>query len=120
VAIGNAVSGVDLLACDKVRAHALAAWEKMFIENNLSAFILPTAGSVAPEIGAAAAVGISDSGLSMKLTKHIFMANFIGVPAITVPFSDSELPLGMQVVGTHWGEADLFEVAEAIEARIGG
>jgi Asp-tRNA(Asn)/Glu-tRNA(Gln) amidotransferase A subunit family amidase len=81
--------------------------------------------------------GESDAGLIMETTRHIFLANLIGVPAITVPVGRAAttaggaadtvardagealpaapLPLGFQLVGAPWGEAALLRLAQAVE-----
>ena len=45
------------------------------------------------------------------------MANLAGIPGISLPcgLSDSGLPVGFQLMGRHWGEADIFRLAHAYE-----
>jgi aspartyl-tRNA(Asn)/glutamyl-tRNA(Gln) amidotransferase subunit A len=47
--------------------------------------------------------------------------NLAGLPAISVPISigSSFLPMGIQVIGPRFGDADVFRVAKAIEDRVG-
>ena len=57
--------------------------------------------------------------LSMYL-EDIFTipANLAGVPGLAFPigFDDSELPIGMQVMGPHYKESILFKAAAAYQA----
>lgn len=45
-------------------------------------------------------------------------ANLAGIPALSVPVGFSRgLPVGMQLMGPHFGEETLFEIASCYEAR---
>lgn len=45
--------------------------------------------------------------------------NLAGIPAISVPYSKSEagLPIGLQILGPHFGEEKIFKVAYALEEQ---
>src|SRR3546814_13949873 len=47
--------------------------------------------------------------------------NLTGTPAISVPmgFSESGLPMGLQVLGNSFGEAMVYQVAQSYEAATG-
>lgn len=47
--------------------------------------------------------------------------NMTGVPAVSIPggFSEAGLPLGLQIVAPHWGEAQLLRAAYAYEQAAG-
>jgi amidase len=51
-----------------------------------------------------------------------FLATTTGLPAISVPvgLSDDGIPVGIQLIGHHCGEARLLSVARAIEIVTGG
>lgn len=50
------------------------------------------------------------------------MANFLGLPAITVPIgvdpSNDEMPIGLQLLGNHWEEATLLELVLHLEGAV--
>ena len=50
-------------------------------------------------------------------TSYNFLANLTGQPAVVLPcgFSPEGLPIGLQLVGKRWGEAELLGVAKALE-----
>ena len=50
-------------------------------------------------------------------TSYNYLANFTGQPSIVLPcgFSREGLPIGLQLVGKRWGEANLLGVAKALE-----
>ncbi|HEV2861950.1 MAG TPA: Asp-tRNA(Asn)/Glu-tRNA(Gln) amidotransferase subunit GatA [Pyrinomonadaceae bacterium] len=60
----------------------------------------------------------TDDPLAMYLSDiYTCTANLAGVPGISVPcgLTSSGLPVGLQLMGPHWGEATLFRLAHAYE-----
>ncbi|HYH85999.1 MAG TPA: Asp-tRNA(Asn)/Glu-tRNA(Gln) amidotransferase subunit GatA [Pyrinomonadaceae bacterium] len=60
----------------------------------------------------------TDDPLAMYLNDiYTCMANLAGVPGISVPcgLSESGLPVGVQLMGRHWGESTIFRLAHAYE-----
>lgn len=54
--------------------------------------------------------------------KFSFLSPTTGLPSVSVPVGLSEdgLPVGLQLIGRHRGEARLLQVARAVEAACGG
>ncbi len=91
----------------KVRALVKRDFEKAFA--GCDAIITPTSPSVAFKIGAK-----SDDPLAMYLNDvYTVTANLVGVPGISVPcgISSEGLPIGLQLVGNFWSEAQLLNLA---------
>jgi aspartyl-tRNA(Asn)/glutamyl-tRNA(Gln) amidotransferase subunit A len=60
----------------------------------------------------------TDDPLSMYLNDiYTCMANLAGVPGVSVPcgLTPSGLPVGLQLMGRHWGESDILRLAHAYE-----
>ncbi|MBV8857317.1 MAG: Asp-tRNA(Asn)/Glu-tRNA(Gln) amidotransferase subunit GatA [Acidobacteria bacterium] len=60
----------------------------------------------------------TDDPLSMYLSDiYTCMANLAGIPGVSVPcgLTPSGLPVGFQLMGRHWGEADILRLAHAYE-----
>jgi aspartyl-tRNA(Asn)/glutamyl-tRNA(Gln) amidotransferase subunit A len=60
----------------------------------------------------------TDDPLAMYLNDiYTCMANLAGVPGISVPcgLSSNGLPIGLQLMGRHWGEATILRLAHAYE-----
>jgi aspartyl-tRNA(Asn)/glutamyl-tRNA(Gln) amidotransferase subunit A len=74
----------------------------------------PAAPTVAFPLGAK----VNDP-LAMYLTDiYMITANLAGVPGVTVPVGTSEgLPVGMQILAPHFGEATMLRAARASEVR---
>jgi aspartyl-tRNA(Asn)/glutamyl-tRNA(Gln) amidotransferase subunit A len=94
----------------KVRTVIKAEFDRVF--ETVDALLTPTSPSVAFRIGAK----VNDP-LSMYLNDVFTLpVNIAGLPGISIPCGLSEgLPVGLQVIAKHWGEATLFRVAAAYE-----
>src|SRR6266853_6390994 len=53
----------------------------------------------------------------LLLLRNTRPINVWGLPAISIPcgFTSSDLPIGMQIIGPHWGEAKVLQLAHAYE-----
>jgi len=79
------------------------------------AILTPTAPTVAFKIGEK-----SDDPLAMYLSDvYTASANLAGIPGISVPcgLSSDGLPIGLQLVGKHWSENVLLNLANAYESQ---
>eukprot|EP00937_MAST-01D_sp_MAST-1D-sp2_P004156 g4156.t1 len=127
VGLGATVTAVEALACDKLRAWAFEHVAGVFAARNITAIVSPTLPIVAPAMPPGArGTGESNTGLVVEMMKFIFMANFLGMPAISVPVgADSGtgaaeggtggMPIGLQFLAPHWREHDLLRLARAAE-----
>ncbi len=99
------------LRAQKVRRLILGDFEKAFEE--VDAILTPTSPTPAFKQGERA-----DDPLAMYLSDiYTISVNLAGLPAISVPsgFTESGLPIGLQVIGKAFGEADMFAVAHSFE-----
>lgn len=99
------------LRAQKVRRLILGDFEKAF--EQCDAILTPTSPTPAFKRGERA-----DDPLAMYLSDvYTISVNLAGLPAISVPsgFTQSGLPIGLQVIGKAFGEADMFAVAHAFE-----
>jgi len=118
--IGRAVTGVEVHAANRMRSWAKHVVEELFTQYQLSAIITPTTSRTAPPLPhGAIRDGESNTAMVMQLVKHIFLANLIGLPAMSVPIGMGEghLPIGLQLIGSWWAEATLLHLAGALEAH---
>ncbi|MCA9948239.1 MAG: amidase [Anaerolineales bacterium] len=107
---GQAVTAVQVQAAKAAQHQLRAALQNLMIENELDAWITPSAKGPAP-------LGLSSTGdpiMNLPWTNS-------GLPTLTIPSSLSAqgLPLGLQLVG-HWsGDEVLFAVGMQVEAEDG-
>ena len=121
--IGNSITAVELLAADTIRSWAMKVVLDLYKTHDLTIIATPTLPMLPPELREAAKMnGESDTGLTVEVMKYIFLANFLGMPGYSIPVgfgihekTGESLPIGFHMLGRHWGEAELFRVANAIE-----
>ena len=99
------------LKAQKVRALIKQDFARAF--EHCDAIITPTSPTTAFLIGEK-----TDDPLAMYLNDiYTVTANLAGIPGLSVPcgLSRTNLPIGMQLLGTHWSEATLLRLAHAYE-----
>ncbi|MEC8613975.1 MAG: Asp-tRNA(Asn)/Glu-tRNA(Gln) amidotransferase subunit GatA [Verrucomicrobiota bacterium] len=99
------------LRAQKVRRRILGDFEKAF--EHVDAILTPTSPTPAFKRGERA-----DDPLAMYLSDvYTISVNLAGLPAISIPsgFTESGMPIGLQVIGKAFGEADMFAIANAFE-----
>jgi aspartyl-tRNA(Asn)/glutamyl-tRNA(Gln) amidotransferase subunit A len=99
------------LRAQKIRRLILGDFEKAF--EQVDAILTPTSPTPAFKRGERA-----DDPLAMYLSDvYTISVNLAGLPAISIPsgFTESGLPIGLQVIGRAFGEAEMFAVAHAFE-----
>ena len=102
------------LRAQKVRRLILKDFEDAWAQ--CDAILTPTT----PEPGFG--LGEVSDPISMYLQDvYTVTVNLAGLPGISVPIglSANGLPLGLQLIGKPWGEADLLCAAEVLESRSG-
>jgi Asp-tRNA(Asn)/Glu-tRNA(Gln) amidotransferase A subunit family amidase len=55
--------------------------------------------------------------LTVKMMKHIFLANLLGLPAISIPIGldTNRLPFALQLTGDHWTDDQLLSLSRIID-----
>ena len=104
---------------------ALARREELIrhYESEVFSAVDVLAGPTTPTPAPSHAQARSDAeGLIASLTRFTRWVNTLGAPAISLPrgFSETGLPLAVQLVGPHFSEAALYRIAHALEGESGG
>src|SRR5690349_21133451 len=100
------------LKAQKVRTLIKRDFDRLW-DAGFDALVAPTSATVAFPFGAR-----MDDPVAMYLSDACTLpVNMAGLPGISVPAGLSEgLPVGLQLIGAAWSEAELFRAARAYEA----
>ncbi|MEL6478534.1 MAG: Asp-tRNA(Asn)/Glu-tRNA(Gln) amidotransferase subunit GatA [Pseudomonadota bacterium] len=103
------------LRAQKVRTLVRRDFEQAF--ETVDALLTP----VSP--GAAFALGEMSGDPVQMYLQDVFTVtlNLAGLPGLSVPVGRSEtgLPMGLQLIGQPWGEADILAIGDAMEGQVG-
>ena len=139
---GASFDAISFVQSQKIRSFAIQHFSKLF--ETLSAIVTPTTACLAPrwhlpgadmnevssDVGRMAPVsefffpsppqGISDTESLFKSMLFIFLANFIGSPALTVVsgYADNGLPIGFHIMSRPFCEEDALILGEAVERNV--
>jgi Asp-tRNA(Asn)/Glu-tRNA(Gln) amidotransferase A subunit family amidase len=116
LAMARQFSATDYVTAQRVRTRMIQHFKRAF--ENVDMILTPTTGIAAPEIKKGALPnGESDLSTTIEIMRFVTAANLTGLPAITFPvgYTQSGLPIGLQVIGKAWDEANLLRMALAAE-----
>ncbi len=105
------------------RARTLIRDELMSALEEHDVIVLPASPTLAPPISQSTGSpgGYYQGRLDLGRRQYTSPAALAGLPAISVPcgFSDSGLPIGVQIIGRPFAEAGLFRIAHRYEQAAG-
>ena len=116
--MGNKVSATTYLQALESRARFIQQFHMALEDANVDALAVPTTPIVAPGIGEETSVVNGENhptrALLLRLNRP---ANFVGVPALSVPcgFTNDGLPVGLQFIGAVGDEFLLLQIASIFE-----
>ncbi|XP_019861856.1 PREDICTED: fatty acid amide hydrolase-like [Amphimedon queenslandica] len=120
--VGKSVSAKEYINAQKQRTRSISIIKSLFEEVDLIA--TPATGSVAPAIPPGAEkYGYGNMELTGKIIKYASLANFTGIPGISIPVGLTSgegggLPVGF-LLQSHWNnEGLLLRVGSALEELI--
>ena len=106
---GAALTGVEYSLARREQAEGRCRCERFFEKYDL--LLLPTTPIPAPLIEGTQAIQAA-----RQLTRFTAPFNLTGLPALSIPCGFvAGLPLGLQLVSRHWGEAKLLQAGQAFE-----
>ena len=105
------------------RARTLIRNELMTALEDHDVIVLPASPTLAPPIAQSTGSpgGYYQGRLDLGRRQYTSPAALAGLPAVSVPcgFSDSGLPIGVQIIGRPFAEADVLRVAHRYEQAAG-
>jgi len=102
------------LKAQKVRTLIKEDFEKLFEDYDL--LISPTTPTTAFKMGA-----MTDPLEMYQMDIFTVPVNIAGIPAISLPcgFDNKNLPIGIQIMGPHFGEGKILQAAYTLEELLG-
>lgn len=117
LATANGFTNEQYEAAQLIRREGDKAFQNTFSQCDI--IVSPTVPQMAPKIPKSAmSNGLSDLGTTTKLMRYMQSANFLGLPAITLPVGMDPLPIGLQIMANHWNESLLFWVSAILERKL--
>ena len=116
LALARQFTATDYVTAQRIRTRMIRHFQNAFRQADM--ILTPTAGIAAPEIKKRALPdGESDLTTTIEIMRFATVANMTGLPAITFPvgYTQKGLPIGLQVIGRAWDEANLLRMALAAE-----
>lgn len=114
------ISSAQYVHSQRIRTHMMKIMEEIF--KTVDVIVTPTIPITAPTIYKdALAYGESDTTVISELMRYMFLANFTGIPAISIPIGLTEkgkLPVGLQLMAPWWMEETLFKFSFVTEKEI--
>ncbi len=116
LALARQFTATDYLISQRIRTRMIDHFDNAFKQVDM--ILTPATGISAPEIKKGALPdGESDLTITIEIMRFATAANMTGLPAISFPvgYTKKGLPIGMQVMGKAWDEANLLRMALAAE-----
>ncbi|RDW71269.1 hypothetical protein BP6252_07832 [Coleophoma cylindrospora] len=119
IALGTVTPSTDYLLAQKLRRCLMEHLAYLWAEHPGMVIVTPTTACEGWPVGSKIEMkfGVSDGDRTLKTMEYVWMANFLGLPSVTVPagfvpadkkVSDrSEIPVGLMGMA-EWGEEDLL------------
>lgn len=119
LAMGRLMTSRDYVLSQKARTYFLELWAALFKVYNIDAVLTPTTATRAPPIADdVLPYGETNLEVTTRIMRYAYVANFIGLPALTVPIDTADnvnVPMGLQIMAEHWREDVAFRIAGAME-----
>ncbi len=109
---GRLIPATDYIDAQRLRRLFQRRWSKLW--ERVDVIFTPTTPILAPLIGQTEVAG---EDVRLASTRFVRPFNVLGLPALSIPFSTSGLPAGVQIIGQALREVELLAVAESIGRR---
>jgi Asp-tRNA(Asn)/Glu-tRNA(Gln) amidotransferase A subunit family amidase len=116
LAMARKMAAMDYVIAQRIRTRMIQHFNAALQKADM--ILTPTTAIPAPEIRKGALPdGESDLSTTIEIMRFATAANMTGLPAISFPvgYTRKGLPIGMQVIGRAWDEANLLRMALAAE-----
>lgn len=113
---GRLVPAIDYINAQRLRRRMRREFNRLW--SGIDCLMCPTTPDTAPKIGAATIrLGGVEEDVRLATTRLVRSINVLGLPALSIPcgLSSTGLPIGLQIVGAAFDEAQVLRVGAALE-----
>jgi aspartyl-tRNA(Asn)/glutamyl-tRNA(Gln) amidotransferase subunit A len=113
---GRLVPAVDYINAQRLRRQLVAQFNELW--QGVDCLFCPTTPNTAPRIGdTKVRLGGRDEDVRLATTRLVRGINLLGFPALSIPcgLSTTGLPIGLQIVGPSFEEAQVLRVGASLE-----
>ncbi len=113
---GRLIPATDYINAQRLRRKFAMEFDQLWGE--IDCFLAPTTPNTAPRIGEdTVRLGGREEDTRIAATRLVRGINVLGLPALSIPcgLSSEGLPIGLQIVGPAFEEANLLRVGAALE-----
>ncbi len=109
---GRLLPATDYVNAQRLRRLFQKDWARLW--NEVDCIFTPTAPVTAPKIGESTVeIGGATEDVRLAATRYVRAINVVGLPAISAPLPVNGLPVGLQVIGKPFAEAEIIGFATA-------
>ncbi|KAI9138230.1 amidase signature domain-containing protein [Paraphysoderma sedebokerense] len=123
VMITKHATGSDYIQCQIIRSQ-LINYLKDEIFSQCDVIVTPSTPCPAPAIHPSELpYGVTNSNLTFEVMRFMHLANFSGIPAISIPIGytrSDHLPISIQFMSSWWNESILLRLAHVNQIRMDG
>ncbi len=113
---GRLLAATDYVNAQRLRRRGQLDFRRVW--NEVDCLIAPTTAIAAPRIGQTLVhIGARDEEIRSAATRLVRVFNVLGLPALSLPcgLTSAALPVGLQIVGRPFGEAEVLRLGAALE-----
>lgn len=116
--VSKPLTASDYMQASCLRTLAIQSMKEAF--SSVDLIITPATATTAPRINTPDGKEEIDVRMEALLMRYVFVGNFVGIPALTMPcgYTPEGLPIGVQLLGRWWEEHVVLKAAFALESRI--
>ena len=116
--MGRLIPATDYLQAQRLRHRILGVYLDLL--RKVDCLLVPATPIAAPRIGQSeVTIGDTIEDTRLAATRLVRGFNALGLPVLSMPagFTQAGLPIGCQLVGRPWCEAELLRIGAALEDR---
>jgi aspartyl-tRNA(Asn)/glutamyl-tRNA(Gln) amidotransferase subunit A len=118
--LGEFLFATAYIKAQKARSVLKEAVRRAFETQGLDALAVPTLPGTTLRISELE-TDLTGSGKLNGFLRHCFLANVIGIPALSIPvgFNGANLPIGLQLLGRPFDEEALLQIGHVFQGSTG-